>query len=68
MRGFTLQGLMEHAAADRARDLAELFELWHSGAVRPHVSKVFGFDQVGKAMAAVAHRTAIGKVLIDPRG
>ena len=68
VRGFTLQGLMEHAADDRARDRAELFELWHSGAVRPHVSKVFGLDQVGKAMAVIADRTAIGKVLIDPRG
>ena len=67
VRGFTLQGLMQYAPDDRARDLDELFEMLRSGAVRPHVSEVFGLDDVGKAMARVAERKAIGKVVIDPR-
>ena len=67
VRGFALEGLMRNAPDDMARDRAELFELWRSGAIRPHVSEVFPLDRVGEAMATVAGRQAIGKVLIDPR-
>ncbi|MFO7590167.1 MAG: zinc-binding dehydrogenase [Acidimicrobiia bacterium] len=67
MRGFTLQGISQHAPRERARDLTELFELLRTGAVRPHVSEIFGLDEVGAAMAAVADRKAIGKVVIDPQ-
>lgn len=67
VRGFALEGLYRYAPEARERDVAELDALWRSGAVRPHVSQVFSLDQVGEAMATVAERRAIGKVLIDPR-
>lgn len=67
VRGFTLQGIAQHAPRERARDLSELFELLRTGVVRPHVSEVFGLDEVGAAMAAVADRKVIGKVVIDPQ-
>ncbi|HEU5301169.1 MAG TPA: NADPH:quinone oxidoreductase family protein [Acidimicrobiia bacterium] len=67
VRGFTLQGIAQFAPRERERDLAELFELLRTGAVRPHVSKVFGLDDVEQAMAEVAERKVIGKVVIDPR-
>jgi len=67
VRGFALEGLYRYAPEARERDVAELDALWRSGAVRPHVSQVFPLDQVGEAMATVAERRAIGKVLIDPR-
>ncbi len=67
VRGFEFLGFTQHAPDDFARDRAELAELFRSGKVRPHVSASFDLDHAADAMAMVAERRAIGKVLVTPR-
>ncbi|MDE3176518.1 MAG: NADPH:quinone oxidoreductase family protein [Pseudomonadota bacterium] len=42
----------------------ELFALYEKGAIRPRVSKTFPLDQSGDAIAWVAGRKALGKVVV----
>jgi NADPH:quinone reductase-like Zn-dependent oxidoreductase len=46
-------------------ELAEIIELVVSGKVKPHVQKVFRFDQVSEAVAAVEHGGSIGKIVLS---
>jgi NADPH:quinone reductase len=64
--GFTLSGLMAHQPDDVARDNAELTELLATGQVAPHVGARFPLSEAGAALAELAQRRAIGKVLVIP--
>ena len=71
--------LLKNAAAmgvywgeERRRDPAladaiftELFEIYRSGAFRPLVRDVFSFDEAPAALAALAMRRSVGKVVIE---
>ena len=63
VRGFELRTLPHHApeaVADGDRQLAELVR----GGLRPYVSSVYPLDDVAEALAEVAERRAVGKVVI----
>jgi NADPH2:quinone reductase len=62
--GFTMEGFARNQAEDRARDLAELAELAREGRAVPHISAVYPLDQVSRALADLAERRAMGKVLV----
>src|SRR5262249_27554244 len=47
-----------------ARNVAELLDLYEKGAIRPRVSKRFSLAQSGEAIAWLADRKAIGKVVV----
>ena len=47
-----------------AANTRELFALYEKGAIRPRVSKTFPLDQSGAAIAWVAGRNALGKVVV----
>ncbi len=47
-----------------ARNVAELMDLYASGKIRPHVSERFTLDQAGEAIAHLAGRKAMGKVVV----
>jgi NADPH2:quinone reductase len=64
--GFTLSGLMANQPDDVARDSAELAELLARGRVSPHVGSRFPLREAAAALAELAERRAIGKVLVIP--
>jgi NADPH:quinone reductase-like Zn-dependent oxidoreductase len=66
VKGFEIRTFSEHAPDDARRDHEELDELFVSGKVRPHVSTVYPLDRVSDALADLAERRAVGKVVIDP--
>ena len=43
----------------------ELLELYKTGKLRPHISARFPFDKAGDAIAHLAARKALGKVVIN---
>jgi NADPH:quinone reductase len=64
--GFTMGGFARNQADERRRDLAELSELARSGRAAPYVSATYPLDRVSRALADLADRRAMGKVLVDP--
>lgn len=46
--------------------LAELFDLWEQGVLRPHVHQVWSFDQAAEAHASIHARENFGKVVLTP--
>ena len=66
--GFTLAGLARHQPDQVARDRRELSDLVRSGRVVPHISAVYPLDQTDLALADLAERRALGKVLVAPHG
>ncbi|RYD63801.1 MAG: NADPH:quinone oxidoreductase family protein, partial [Sphingomonadales bacterium] len=47
-----------------AAHVDHLFRLWEEGKINPHVSEVFAFEDGGKAIAKLADRGAIGKLVV----
>ena len=66
--GFTLEGFARNQPGDFARDQAELAELYRSGRFSPHISARYPLEQAGQALADLAERRAMGKVLVVPAG
>ncbi len=64
--GFTMEGFARNQPADSERDLAELMEWLNTGKISPLVSASFPLDAGADALAMVAERRAIGKILIEP--
>ena len=62
IKGFEMLTFMTQEPELFHRDQAELFELFASGDVHPHVSAVFPLDDVREALRAVAERRTTGKV------
>jgi NADPH2:quinone reductase len=66
VKGFEIRTFSQHAPEASRRDREELQSLLAEGRIRPHVSAVFGLDEVAEALRSVAERRSTGKVLIDP--
>lgn len=64
--GFTMSGLARHRPEEIERARTELAELARSGRVRPHISAVYPLAEAGRALAELAERRAVGKVLVTP--
>ena len=64
--GFTMGGFADHQRQDFARDQAELTELYRSGRFTPHISARYPLEGAGQALADLAERRALGKVLVVP--
>jgi NADPH2:quinone reductase len=69
LKGCDIRGVLFGAHAQRepatVRDeIQELFDLYASGAIRPHVSARFPLAQGGLAIAEVAGRRALGKLVV----
>lgn len=47
-----------------AAHVDHLFRLWEEGKINPHVSETFAFEDGGKAIAKLASRGAIGKLVV----
>jgi len=48
-----------------AANMADLVRLYAEGRIRPRVSEVFPFARAGEAIAALAGRSALGKVVVE---
>lgn len=68
IRGFELRTFATVEPDLARRDEAEMLSLLAAGVLRPHVSEVFGLERTADAMAALAGRRSIGKVLVAPGG
>ena len=51
-----------------AQNVAELMALYAEGSLRPEVSQVYDFDQAAEAIASLAGRRALGKVVVRIAG
>jgi NADPH:quinone reductase-like Zn-dependent oxidoreductase len=49
--------------ANRA-NIQQLFDLWQAGRIAPRVTQVFAFEHGGEAIAKMAARAAIGKLVV----
>jgi NADPH:quinone reductase-like Zn-dependent oxidoreductase len=47
-----------------ADHVAELFRLWSEGKIRPRISETYPLERAGEAIAAMAGRKAIGKLVV----
>ena len=47
-----------------AAHVAELFRLWDEGEISPEVSATYPLERGGEAIAALAARNVIGKVVV----
>ena len=47
-----------------AAHVEHLFRLWDDGKINPHVSETFALEEGGKAIARLAGRSAIGKLVV----
>ena len=48
-----------------AAHVARLFDLWKNGKIAPRVTETFAFEDGGKAIAKMAARAAIGKLVVE---
>jgi len=48
-----------------AGHVVELFRLWDEGKIRPHVSATYPLERGGEAIAAMAARQVIGKLVVE---
>ena len=52
---------------DRNRELlAELFALWESGKISPHVSATYPLERAAEALEDLLERRALGKIVLTP--
>ncbi len=63
--GFQFRDFATHAAADMARNEAELLALLAGGRVRPHIGARFPLDRAADALRYVADGRAVGKVVLE---
>ena len=47
-----------------AENIAELFDLWRDSKINPMISETFAFEDAPKAIARLANRDAIGKLVV----
>lgn len=48
-----------------AAHVADLFRLWDEGRIKPHVSAAYPLERGGEAIAAMAARQVIGKLVVE---
>lgn len=48
-----------------AAHVAELFDLWDAGKISPKVSATYPLERAGEAIAALASRSVIGKLVVE---
>jgi NADPH2:quinone reductase len=72
LKGCDIRGVLFGAHAQREpaelrREVEELFDLYARGAIRPHVSHRYALADGGRAIAEVAGRRALGKLVVTVR-
>lgn len=65
--GFAIEGLAANRPEEVSRHEAELWELFSTGRLRPHIGGVFPLDDAVAALREVAERRVIGKIVVEVR-
>lgn len=65
--GLQISDYRDHHAQQMRRVMAELFELYRGGRIRPLVSRVYPMRDFAQAFAAIAQREAVGKLALQMR-
>jgi NADPH2:quinone reductase len=60
-------GFAEHEPEESARNSAELMELYTAGKLAPRISRTYSFEEAPEAIAAIADRQALGKIVVAVR-
>lgn len=50
--------------AAHVANMADLFQLWSEGRIKPRVSRTYPLEQAGEAIAALGDRAVMGKVVV----
>ena len=50
--------------AGHAANMADLFQFWKDGKIKPHISKTYPLDQAHEAIKALGDRAVMGKVVV----
>jgi NADPH2:quinone reductase len=66
VKGFEIRTFSQHDPDACRRDDEELDELFQAGQIRPHISRVYALDETAAALADLAERRAVGKLVVDP--
>ncbi|MGQ2991426.1 MAG: NADPH:quinone oxidoreductase family protein [Brevundimonas sp.] len=69
VKGCDVVGVFYGAAVARdpaayRREVAELFDLYEAGAIRPHITARYPLERAAEALTLLAHRKAMGKVVV----
>ena len=64
--GFYWGGYLKFNAKALTDSMAELFDWYASGRIKPHISHVFPLDQAAEALEVLAQRKSTGKVVVTP--
>lgn len=73
MKGCNVLGVFYGAAVARdlaawRREVAELFDLYEAGAIRPHITARYPLDRAAEALTLLAERKAMGKLVVTMDG
>ena len=66
VKGYSIASFSTHEAEAAAENRRELTDLLGAGRLRPHIGACFGLDRAADALALVAARRSLGKVIIEP--
>lgn len=66
VKGYSIASFSAHEAEAAAENRRELTDLLGAGRLRPHIGACFGLDRAADALALVAARRSLGKVIIEP--
>lgn len=64
VRGVFLGAFLDRQPSAATAMTAELFELWRNGSIKPKISAEYPLERAGEAIAALASRKAVGKLLV----
>lgn len=64
IRGIFWGVWVEQQPAQFRQSVAELFELYQQGKIRPHISSIYNLDDAAEGIRALLERRATGKVVI----
>jgi NADPH:quinone reductase len=66
--GVSLGSFGERAPERNAANVAQLLAWWAKGGIEPKVSTVYPLERAGEAIACLASRAAVGKLVVQIRG
>lgn len=64
VRGVFWGGFVKADPAHSRDNVGKLFEMWRDGKVRPRIERVFPLAEAGQAIAMLADRRAVGKLVV----
>jgi NADPH2:quinone reductase len=64
VRGVFWGAFMKRDPERNRQHINQLLEWWRKGEIRPRIDRVYSLEQGGKAIARLASRSAIGKVVV----